>query len=247
VVAYRNGAPVKLSDVASITDEAENLNQAAWMNDTPAVIVNIQRQPGANIISVVDHVKQLLPQLTSTLPTSVHVRILTDRTNTIRASVKGVQYELMLTIANIDAAARDVQAAINAARGYLPSNLPNNPTYRKVNPADAPILIMALTSKTLSRGQMYDAASSIMAQKLSQVKGVGQVVVGGSSLPAVRVNLDLPALNKYGVGLEQVRSVLAGANAHTPKGYWESDHRSWEVGANSPGSSPGSAGVAVRV
>ncbi len=133
---------------------------------------------------------------------------------------------------NIDAAARDVQAAINAARGYLPSNLPNNPTYRKVNPADAPILIMALTSKTLSKGQMYDAASSIMAQKLSQVKGVGQVVVGGSSLPAVRVDLDLPALNKYGIGLEQVRGVLAGANAHTPKGYLSSDHRSWEVGAN---------------
>ncbi len=99
VVAYRNGAPVKLSDVAAIADEAENLDQAAWMNDTPAVIVNIQRQPGANIISVVDHIKQLLPQLTATLPSSVHVRILTDRTNTIRASVKDVQFELLLTIA----------------------------------------------------------------------------------------------------------------------------------------------------
>ncbi len=133
---------------------------------------------------------------------------------------------------NIDAAARDVQAAINAARGYLPANLPNNPTYRKVNPADAPILIVALTSKTLTNGQMYDAASSIMAQKLSQLKGVGQVVVGGSSLPAVRIELDPPSLNKYGVGLEQVRGVLASANANIPKGHFSDDHRMWEIGAN---------------
>ncbi|MBZ5543928.1 MAG: efflux RND transporter permease subunit, partial [Acidobacteriia bacterium] len=133
---------------------------------------------------------------------------------------------------NIDAAARDVQAAINAARGYLPANLPNNPTYRKVNPADAPIMIIALTSKTLTKGQMYDAASSIMAQKLAQLKGVGQVVVGGSSLPAVRIELDPPALNKYGIGLEQVRGVLAGANANVPKGHFSDAHRMWEVGAN---------------
>jgi len=99
---------------------------------------------------------------------------------------------------NIDAAARDVQAAINAARGYLPANLPNNPTYRKVNPADSPIFMLALTSPVLTKGQMYDAASTIMAQKLSQVSGVGQVVVGGSSLPAVRIDLNPTALNKYG-------------------------------------------------
>jgi multidrug efflux pump len=133
---------------------------------------------------------------------------------------------------NIDAAARDVQAAINAARGYLPANLPSNPSYRKVNPADAPILIIAMTSKTLSKGQMYDAASTIMAQKLSQVDGVGQVVVGGSSLPAVRVDLDLPTLNKYGIGLEQVRGVLAAANAHIPKGNFSGAQRTWEIGAN---------------
>src|SRR5881275_814169 len=84
---------------------------------------------------------------------------------------------------NIDAAARDVQAAINAARGNLPANLPSNPNYRKVNPADSPIFMLALTSKTLSKGQMYDAASTVMAQKLSQIAGVGQVVVGGSALP----------------------------------------------------------------
>ena len=133
---------------------------------------------------------------------------------------------------NIDAAARDVQAAINAARGYLPSNLPNNPNYRKVNPADAPIMILALTSDVLAKGQIYDAASSIMAQKLAQVKGVGQVIVGGSSLPAVRVELNPTALNKYGIGLEQVRSVLSTSNANVPKGQVSDTHRTWEMGAN---------------
>ncbi|HLY16981.1 MAG TPA: efflux RND transporter permease subunit, partial [Bryobacteraceae bacterium] len=133
---------------------------------------------------------------------------------------------------NIDAAARDVQAAINAARGYLPTNLPNNPTYRKVNPADSPIILLALTSPILSRAQMYDAASSIMAQKLSQLSGVGQVSVWGSSLPSVRVELNPTVLNKYGIGLEQVRGVLAAANANTPKGHFSDGHRAWEVGAN---------------
>src|SRR5690242_11389326 len=118
---------------------------------------------------------------------------------------------------NIDAAGRDVQAAINAARSYLPPNLPGNPTYRKVNPADAPILILALTSDIMSRGQMYDAASTILQQKLSQVQGVGQVFVGGSSLPAVRVDLNPEALNKYGIGLEDVRAVLAATNVRRPR------------------------------
>src|ERR1700680_4907702 len=102
---------------------------------------------------------------------------------------------------DIDAAARDVQAAINAARGYLPSNLPNNPTYRKVNPASSPVFLIVLTSDVLSNGRMYDAASSIMAQKLAQVSGVGQVNVGGGSLPGVRVELNLTKLNKYNIGL----------------------------------------------
>src|SRR5579864_5252155 len=133
---------------------------------------------------------------------------------------------------DIDAAARDVQAAINAARGYLPANLPNNPSYRKVNPADSPIFMLALTSPTLTRGQMYDAASTIMAQKLSQVSGVGQVTVGGGSLPSVRIELSPTALNKYGIGLQQVRSVLSAANANTPKGHFSDGHRMWEVGAN---------------
>ncbi|HVN04416.1 MAG TPA: multidrug efflux RND transporter permease subunit [Bryobacteraceae bacterium] len=133
---------------------------------------------------------------------------------------------------NIDAAARDVQAAINAARGYLPANLPSNPSYRKVNPADSPILLLALTSPILSRPQMYDAASSIMAQKLSQVNGVGQVFVWGSSLPSVRVELNPVVMNKYGIGLEQIRGVLGAANSNTPKGHFADSHLSWEVGAN---------------
>src|SRR5579864_1055156 len=99
IVAYRNGAPVKLSDVATVVDDAENIHQAAWMNNVPAVIVNIQRQPGANIITVADRIKILLPQLTTSLPKSVQVSILTDRTNTIRASVNDVQFEMMLTVA----------------------------------------------------------------------------------------------------------------------------------------------------
>jgi multidrug efflux pump len=133
---------------------------------------------------------------------------------------------------DIDAAARDVQAAINAARGYLPTNLPNNPTYRKVNPADSPIFMLALTSAVLTKGQMYDAASTIMAQKLSQVSGVGQVTVGGSSLPGVRIELNPTALNKYGIGLEQVRTALGGANANTPKGHFSDGLHMWEVAAN---------------
>ncbi|HWV64121.1 MAG TPA: efflux RND transporter permease subunit, partial [Oxalicibacterium sp.] len=130
---------------------------------------------------------------------------------------------------DIDGAARDVQAAINAARADLPSTLRSNPTYRKVNPADAPIMIIALTSDTMTQGQIYDAASTILQQKLSQVQGIGQVSVGGSSLPAVRVELNPMALNKYGVGLDQVRTALQESNANRPKGYVESALRQWQV------------------
>jgi multidrug efflux pump len=119
---------------------------------------------------------------------------------------------------NIDGAARDVQAAINAARTYLPPSLPMNPTYRKVNPADAPIIIFALTSDSKSTGQMYDLASSILQQRLSRVEGVGQVYVGGSSLPAVRVELNPQALSRHNVGLEDVRSTLAATNVRRPTG-----------------------------
>ena len=119
---------------------------------------------------------------------------------------------------DIDAAARDVQAAINAARGYLPANLPNNPTYRKVNPADAPIMIVALTSDIYDQGRLYDAASTILQQKLSQIQGVGQVVVGGSSLPAVRVDVNPTQLNATGLSLEDVRNMLSQQNANIAKG-----------------------------
>ncbi len=119
---------------------------------------------------------------------------------------------------SVDGAARDVQAAINAARVDLPTALRSNPTYRKFNPADAPILILGLTSDSLTTGQIYDSASTILQQKLSQVDGVGQVQVGGSSLPAVRVDLNPAALYKYGIGLEDVRAALAAANANAPKG-----------------------------
>ena len=149
--------------------------------------------------------------------------------STLGSSSITLQFELDR---DIDAAARDVQAAINAARGYLPTNLPSNPTYRKVNPADSPIMIIALTSPTVDKPAMYDAASTIVSQKLSQIAGVGQVTVGGSALPSVRVELNPDAVEKYGIGFEQVRTALANANADVPKGHFFSGLRSWEVGAN---------------
>jgi hydrophobe/amphiphile efflux-1 (HAE1) family protein len=133
---------------------------------------------------------------------------------------------------NINGAARDVQAAINAARGFLPPNMPNNPRYRKVNPADAPILIVALTSDIIDRVQLYDVASSIIQQKLSQVKGVGQVFVGGGSLPAVRVELNPTALNKYRISMAEVRGVLSATSVNRPKGQVSDDTRTWELKTN---------------
>jgi multidrug efflux pump len=125
---------------------------------------------------------------------------------------------------NIDGAARDVQAAINAARSYLPTNLPSNPTYKKVNPADAPIMIIALTSDVYTQGQLYDSASSIMQQRLSQVQGVGQVNVGGSSLPSVRVEINPTQLNSYGLGLQDVSAMLSRQNANIAKGQiWDNN------------------------
>ncbi|GFO70477.1 multidrug resistance protein MdtC [Geomonas limicola] len=133
---------------------------------------------------------------------------------------------------DINGAARDVQGAINAARGYLPANLPSNPTYRKVNPSDAPIMIIALTSDTMTKPQLYDAASSILNQKLSQVEGVGQVFVGGSSLPAVRIDVNPLALNRYGVSLENVRGAISATNVNRPKGNLVKGDQSWEVRSN---------------
>jgi multidrug efflux pump len=133
---------------------------------------------------------------------------------------------------NIDAAARDVQASINAARSQLPSYLPQNPSYRKANPAEAPILILTLTSDVVPKRQIYDMANSILAQKISQIQGVGQVFVGGSSSPSVRVELNPMQLGANGIGLEAVRTALAGANANRPKGaFQDADHR-WQVSDN---------------
>ncbi|MFX1681467.1 multidrug efflux RND transporter permease subunit [Mitsuaria sp. CC2] len=133
---------------------------------------------------------------------------------------------------DIDGAARDVQAAINAARTLLPTGMPSNPTYRKVNPADAPIMILALTSQTLTRGQMYDTASTVLAQRLAQVGGVGQVNVGGGALPAVRVELNPDKLAANGISLDQVRQAITNTNANRPKGAVELSGRYWQVGAN---------------
>ena len=133
---------------------------------------------------------------------------------------------------NIDAAARDVQAAINAARGYLPADLPSNPTYRKINPADAPVMILVLTSDAMTQDQMYDSADSIMGQKLAQVEGVGQVFVWGSSQPAVRIEANPNVLNKLNIGLDAVRSAVASQNANIAKGALDDGNKTWMVRAN---------------
>ncbi len=132
---------------------------------------------------------------------------------------------------SIDAAARDVQAAINAARSQLPAGLVNNPTYRKVNPADAPILILALTSDAMPIGRVFDAADSVLAQKLAQVEGIGQVIVGGGAKPAVRVRVDPARLTQLGIGLEQVRAGLRSVNANAPKGQLTDAATSWTIQA----------------
>ena len=133
---------------------------------------------------------------------------------------------------DINGAARDVQGAIAAARGQLPANLPNLPTYRKVNPADAPIMILALTSDTVGKGRMYDIASTVLQQKIAQLEGVGQIFVGGSSLPSVRVELNPMALARYGIGLDEVRQVLASANVNRPKGQLDNGSQTWEINAS---------------
>src|SRR5215472_3186555 len=130
---------------------------------------------------------------------------------------------------DVDGAARDVQAAINAARSQLPSNLPQNPSYRKINPADSPILILALTSDTMTVPQMYDACDSILAQKIAQVEGVGQTFCGGSAKPAVRIEANPTQLANYGVGLEALRGAIGTVNVNQPKGYLQDETRRWMV------------------
>ncbi|WPN33181.1 efflux RND transporter permease subunit [Pseudomonas sp. P5_109] len=133
---------------------------------------------------------------------------------------------------DINGAAREVQAAINASRTLLPSGMRSMPTYKKVNPSQAPIMVLSLTSDVLEKGQLYDLASTILSQSLSQVQGVGEVQIGGSSLPAVRIELEPQSLNQYGVALDDVRNTIANANVRRPKGSVEDDQRLWQVQAN---------------
>jgi multidrug efflux pump len=178
--------------------------------DFPTISVSAQL-PGASPMTVATSVAE---------PLERHLGQIADVTEmTSQSGIGQTRITLQFDLnRDIDGAARDVQAAINAARADLPASLRSNPTYRKVNPADAPILILALSSKTLTQGQMYDAASNVLAQRLSQLSGIGNVIIGGSALPAVRVELNPQALFHYGIGLEDVRAALAAANANSPKG-----------------------------
>ncbi len=167
-------------------------------------------------------------------PLERHLGSIADVTEmTSQSSVGNTRIVLQFGLdRDIDGAARDVQAAINAARADLPASLKSNPTYRKLNPAAAPVLILAMTSDTLSPGQIYDSASTILQQKLSQVPGIGQVQVGGSSLPAVRIDLNPRALFKYGIALEDVRAALSAANANAPKGAVEEGAVKYQLAVN---------------
>jgi multidrug efflux pump len=159
-----------------------------------------------------------------------HIAGVTQMTSTSQLGSTNVTLQFDLN-RNIDAAARDVQAAINAARGQLPAGLPSQPNYRKVNPADAPVLLLSLNSSNIPPAGIYDAADSILAQKLAQVEGVGQVFVWGSARPAVRVQVNPTALNSYGISLETVRAALGSANANRPKGELANPANGWSVGA----------------
>jgi multidrug efflux pump len=167
-------------------------------------------------------------------PLERHLGAIADVTEmTSRSSVGSSSIVLQFGLnREIDGAARDVQAAINAARADLPAALRSNPNYRKFNVADQPILILALTSDRVPQSELYDAAATVLQQKLSQIDGVGDVSIGGSSLPAVRVELNPTALFKYGIGLEDVRAALGAANANSPKGAIENDHSRWQLYSN---------------
>src|SRR5271163_698216 len=192
--------------------------------DYPTISVSAQL-PGASPETVATSVAE---------PLERHLGQIADVTEmTSQSGIGQTRITLQFDLSrDIDGAARDVQAAINAARADLPASLKTNPTYRKVNPADAPILILAITSKTLTQGQIYDAASNVFQQQLSQIGGIGQVILGGSALPAVRVELNPQALYKYGIGLEDVRAALASANANSPKGTIDDGNRRYQIYTN---------------
>ena len=192
--------------------------------DFPAISV-VATMPGANPETMA---------ATVATPLERHLGVIADVTEMTSVSSVGQSY-ITLQFGlnrNIDGAARDVQAAINAARADLPTSLRRNPTYHKSNPTGPPIAILAMTSDTLTRGQIYDAASTVVQQALSRIDGIAQVTISGSSLPAVRVELNPLALFKYGIGLEDVRAALASANARTPKGAIEDGNRRFQVYTN---------------
>src|SRR5450631_97598 len=192
--------------------------------DMPTIVVSASL-PGASPQTVATSV---------TTPLERHLGTIAGVTEMTSQSAVGssntvLQFDLSR---NIDGAARDVEAAIQAARIDLPSSLRSNPTYRKLNPSDAPVMILALTSDTLTAGQIYDSASTILQQKLLQVSGIGDVSIGGSSLPAVRVELNPRALFKYALGLEDVRAALSAANANSPKGAVDVGEQRYQIYVN---------------
>ena len=192
--------------------------------DFPTIVVNAQL-PGASPAIVASSVAEPLERHLG------QIAAVTEMTS--QSGVGGTRITLQFDITrDINGASRDVQAAINAARADLPSNLPNNPTYYKYNPTAGPILVLALTSKTMTRGQIYDVASNILAPRFARLSGIGNVFVGGSTLPAVRVELNPQALYKYGIGLEDVRAAIASANANSPKGTIEEGGRRYQIYTN---------------
>ena len=192
--------------------------------DFPTIIINAYL-PGASPATVASSVAE---------PLERHLGQIAAVTEMTSQSVIGAtRITLQFDInRDINGASRDVQAAINAARAGLPSNLPNNPSYHKSNPTDGPILVLVLTSKTMTRGQIYEVASNILAPRFAQLGGIGNVSVGGSTLPAVRVELNPQALYKYGIGLEDVRAAIASANANSPKGTIDEGDRRYQIYTN---------------
>ncbi|MCK9508717.1 MAG: multidrug efflux RND transporter permease subunit [Pigmentiphaga sp.] len=192
--------------------------------DFPTISVSAS-MPGANPETMASSVAMPLERALGTIAGLTEI---TSRSSQGSTNIT-LQFELDR---DINSAARDVQAAINASRSMLPSSLRNNPTYTKRNPTTAPIMILALTSTSKTPGEMYDFASTVMAQRIAQVKGVSEVQVGGASLPAVRVDINPGQTNQYGISLDTIRQALSNANAHGPKGVLENDDQHWQVAVN---------------
>src|SRR5450755_234776 len=194
--------------------------------DSPVISVSASI-PGARTDTMATSVATPLERHLGTI---AGINEITSSSNTGTARVT-LQFDLNR---NIDGAAREVQAAISASRVDLPATLRSNPTYRKANPAASPVIILALTSKTKTPGQIYDAVSNIISQRLSQVDGVGDVEIGGGSLPAVRIELLPFALNRYGISTEDVRAAIQAANANRPKGEVKGDGRRMQIYTQTP-------------